>query len=360
MIDITNKSIAFGIIIICHCTLISFVTSQTYVTVSESACFSSADRTIATIFSAPFEGVVDAVELEYVSGPGVTCSTSQAKTNWGCLYPHPDGAIQVTLQRTSNGNAWGSLEYPKLNEPGASFPGIFSNCPDCSILSWTSASYNHSSPNLVMLGQMTVDSGDTFSLQTCEAACPISFGDNEGTTCAKVIFIYSSFITKNPTSEPTIPTFEPTAVPTAVPTLPTNEPTNAPSDSPSDAPSDAPSLSPSQSPTRNPSPSPSEYPSNEPSNQPSMKSSTKPTSAPTTESGFEIGNFQMMIFTGFIMILLCVGFVIICICYKKISNKQTINYNHQIPQIRVVNNGQNSFVVHKPMVNDHHVSMQDY
>ena len=327
MIGITNNIV--GIIIISHCTLISFVISQTQVVVSNNACFNAMDRTNSTIFSAPYAGVVESVELEHVSGGNSCLQPHYAQTNWGCLVPTSLG-LQVSLQKTSGMDAWGSSQYPKLNDTTRCDHG----CAACPCWVWNSASYNLSSPSIVMHGNMTVNLTDTFSLQNCEAVCEHHHLDNEGIACAKVTFTYSLLITQNPTSTPTL---APSDAPTSSPTLPTG----------------APSLSPSQVPTI------------EPSVEPSPSPSSAPTKLPTTETEKdpdpEVDNFQMMIiFIGGVLVLLCVGFVVVYICYKQLTKKQTIHHQ-QIPQINVVSNpGAHSFHVQRQMVNDHHVSMQDY
>ena len=352
MIGITNKIIGVEIIFILHCTFISFVISQTRIVVSDNACFDSVYRTNSTIFSAPYAGEVEAVELEYRSG-GMTClNGTVGRTNWGCLFPSDKAfGIQVTLQKTSDGNAWGSLEYPKSSDI-SSF-GLLDdyNCNGavCPYWSWESASYNQTSPNIVMHGSMTVATTDTYSLQICEAVCLFVHGDNDGITCAKVTFVYSKVITENPTLAPSHPTL-----------APTSPPTRTPSSNPSSNPSLSPTLSPSHAPTLTPSHAPTDAPISSPS--------SSPTHSPTIETEKdpepEFENLQMIIFGGAVIVLLCLGCVAIIICYSKLSRKQVID--HQVPQVRVINNPgagsfrQNSFVVQKQVANDHRVSMQYY
>lgn len=183
---------------------------------SDLACYDAKSFETEYYFNAPAAGSLVGIELEWVSG-GVTCDYSRYPyENWGCDGWGTDRLFMNLLQHQNDGSK--DRIYPTSSTDGLTELGSWSCSNGCTArYSVFSGVYDAASPSLVWVDEanpITVTTSDTFSLQYSEGCCGSSTGDNDGTACAKVHFLYPEPL--GPTSEPT--TAEPTAVPTGSPT----------------------------------------------------------------------------------------------------------------------------------------------
>ena len=278
--------------------LLSPCVSYTEVLATSNTCFAAVNTTLSAsyLFTAPRNGIIEGFKLTYNSGAGVTCDYYRyANSYWGCSgYPNSNGSIMITLTSVSNTQtATGQSIYPSSDSDGITYFKTY--CSTCTNQGYRLSGYDYNSNPLIITSSTTfttVTTSDIFSLQWCEPACGSSTGDNAGSTCATVYFLYTSFDpTPNPTDRPTV---APTDKPSISPTSPTDRPSDHPSDQPSDRPTESPTDRPTDNPTNKPSMSPTNRPTESPTDKPSMTPTSRPTMSPSDKpTGSPSGQFYV-------------------------------------------------------------------
>ena len=158
----------------------------------KSACYDATSFVTDSNFNAPFSGELIGIELEFASG-GITCDyRSYANTHWGCHYSNYDFMVQMIKEGANAGTYYPSGSTENVNS--ISNYGSCSN--NCDVLRYSMNGYDSDSDTLRLVDTAnphTVSVDDTFSLQYSEGCCGSSTGDNSGTACADVYFLYSSY-----------------------------------------------------------------------------------------------------------------------------------------------------------------------
>eukprot|EP01083_Nonionella_stella_P306172 1071122_1 len=232
---------------------------EQYALAAEDRCFDSEAYAAGYEFSPPYDGEIIGIKLQHKSGL-VTCGGGTANSFWGCgSFP-----TRIYVEMIKH-DATTITYYPTATTDGISSLNTVSNC-DCSVIFYLLSGYGGGSAFIELRDSdnlQQVSTSDTFSIQYGEGCCGYATGDNAGTACADVYFIYSEPIT-DPSNEPS--------------TDPSSQPTHKPSSGTD--PSSQPSTDPSSQPTHKPSSEPSTDPSSEPSSDPSSDPSTDPSSGP--------------------------------------------------------------------------------
>ena len=162
---------------------------------SEETCFDSINASFASdyMFNAPYDGIIEGMVLFYEDSAlsvGVTCALANPLNYWGCI----PNWLMVTLQNVTNKTtATGSVLFP-TSDGYNNISITAGNCAECNIHYYIMDDYDSYADPLIVQSRntrYTVTTDDVFSLQMCEAACKTTGGDNNGTTCASVYFIYS-------------------------------------------------------------------------------------------------------------------------------------------------------------------------
>ena len=278
-------------VIISYIFLYGFHLCQIEEVAKSSSCFGAVDTTTSYgyEFYAPYDGVIEGIKLEHNSGE-INCNVnSYDYYYWGCRSTR----IMVTLMSvTDTTNMVGTVLYPTTDMDDLSTYSTL--CNDCNFNSYVMNSYDCDSDPLILYSSTTtynVYTTQLYALQICESVCDYTTYDNDGTTCAKVTFLYKSIEyptnepsklpTKRPSDKPTItpttmPSENPTIVPTIMPTIvPSNNPSHTPTIIPTGAPSSVPSIVPSDMPTYIPSEILSIIPTDKPTHTPSIEPSSK-------------------------------------------------------------------------------------
>ena len=206
------------------------------------ACFSATTYVNNYTFNPPYNGQIIGIRLIHQSG-SVTCDYEHREgTNWGCL---PDDFYVQMIEHDG-----GSIYYPTNTTQGVDYTASLGSCnKGCSIWYYQMRNNDVNDTSIEFIdysNRYQVDISQTFSLQYSEGCCDFSAGDNNGTSCADVYFIYSNITTLVPTMYPTSnPSKFPTEQPSKIPTLsPTNEPTIEPTIDPTIDPSITPTFNP--------------------------------------------------------------------------------------------------------------------
>ena len=180
--------------------------------VADEVCWDAADWGVSTdyVFNAPYDGIISGVRLIHKSG-GTICDDDDDYAAFGCgvneydwFYGDFDGYMQVQMVRIVNETTfYGETWYPKegfTNDStefiddcdgdgnhGCEFSGYKINWwidivdPSDTDFVWTNPSYN-------------VTTEDRFMIVFGESCCGISLDDNDGTSCAQVLFWYDEII----------------------------------------------------------------------------------------------------------------------------------------------------------------------
>jgi len=153
---------------------------------AENVCYSATSFQSDSNFNAPVDGDLIGIELEFASG-GVTCDhRNYANTHWGCHWN--SGAMMVQMINVAGGTL-----YPTATTQNVDSLYTYASC-DCDVFRYYMTGYDFDSDVLRLVdadNPNTVSVDDAFSLQYSEGCCSSSTGDNEGTACADVYFIYS-------------------------------------------------------------------------------------------------------------------------------------------------------------------------
>lgn len=180
---------------------------------TNKTCFSATNTTKSTYytFNAPLDGIIEGIKLEYSSGIGVTCAIAHSKSYWGCgIYDLMVILMKINVTNINNNNGIGEMLFPNLQINGLFYH--YERCSKCSIDNYEIYNVTPDDDILYLISPSytyNVNTDDTFLLQYCETVCGHTIGDNSGTTCAKVYFLYTDTLTptylptENPTNHPT-------------------------------------------------------------------------------------------------------------------------------------------------------------
>ena len=162
----------------------STITFPEYVKVVDEACFNAITKSADT-FNAPFAGQITGIKLVHSDG-GTTCDFRHYdQTNFGCSI----GTGYLMTMMIADG--YGTLYPTSTTENIDRFDTI--SCGDCQVGWWNLHGSNYNSDELIITDSdnpynVTID--QVFSLQNFEGCCGSSTGDNLGTSCATVYFLY--------------------------------------------------------------------------------------------------------------------------------------------------------------------------
>eukprot|EP01084_Bolivina_argentea_P050629 93119_1 len=155
---------------------------------STKACFNAVNRELSTIFNAPVSGTIIGVELVHESG-AVYCN-GQGYTNWGCEY-FGQGMLTYLEKVVEMGN---DLGYPTGEKyyPTSATDDITTEYDYGWSKVYKMSTFNIYSERVLFINpKYNVAQSDQFMLQYSEAD-GASRGDNAGTACASVYFMYDS------------------------------------------------------------------------------------------------------------------------------------------------------------------------
>eukprot|EP01084_Bolivina_argentea_P139225 244929_1 len=254
-------------------------TTTSEILVSESACYNSKNFATKWTFNPPYNGIIIGIKLVYDSG-SVNCDyTRFSPTKWGCVWQQQSIMIEMIKQFEDNDV---QTYYPTATTNGIYGIKWFNsnNCNrghTCSIWYYHMQNYGNNGSIIEIVDNTnpySVCIEDVFSIQYSEGCCNFVTGDNAGSACADVYFLYSEFY----------PTTNPTLSPTENPSIsPSTDPSTLPSNNPSISPTSNPSVSPSINPTKNPTNLPTNNPTIQTTNEPTSEPTNEPTSEPTLE-----------------------------------------------------------------------------
>eukprot|EP01084_Bolivina_argentea_P050630 93121_1 len=155
---------------------------------STKACFNAMDRELSTIFNAPVSGTIIGIKLVHESG-SVYCNGA-GYTNWGCEY-FGQGMLTYLEKVVEMGN---DLGYPTGEKyyPTSETNDITSEYDYGWSQVYKMSTFDIYSEQVLFINpKYTVTQSDQFMLQYSEADGE-SRGDNAGTACASVYFVYDS------------------------------------------------------------------------------------------------------------------------------------------------------------------------
>eukprot|EP01083_Nonionella_stella_P210399 761734_1 len=174
------------------------IATSSKVLASDNACFNAIERDESTIFNAPLSGTLMGIELIYQSG-SVNCDRYNY-SHWGCArsfhdyvwddFPHKkDDPFMIFLEQVTDSTSYtGTKYYPTMRTDD-----IINITKIEDYLCWyhmDPESFTIHSPLMALINPTyIVSTSDTFMLQYGEASGQ-SNGDNDGSVCASVYFIY--------------------------------------------------------------------------------------------------------------------------------------------------------------------------
>ena len=167
------------------------------------SCYSAAsfDRSATTV-TAPSTGTITGIRVSYNSG-SVTCATGEAgsSSNFGCTSNTYGSMFMVALYKVTDASSSPiavELSYPTStsSQDVTDFETLSDTCANadgCSRFQYKITGQGVSDQQMAITGpEYQVSEGDEFLFVFTEAFSGESTGDNQGTACAQVYFVYDA------------------------------------------------------------------------------------------------------------------------------------------------------------------------
>eukprot|EP01083_Nonionella_stella_P156791 508145_1 len=164
--------------------LLTFPTIATSIKVlaSDLACFNAVERNESTIFNAPMSGTLMGIELIYQYGSVDCGENSRWRTShWGCSWEDKDNPLMIFLEQVTDSTSYTGTKY---------YPTTLTDDINITKIGYYMKNGHHSDYTFALINPTyVISTSDTFMLQYGEASGQYN-GDNDGSVCAGVYFIY--------------------------------------------------------------------------------------------------------------------------------------------------------------------------